>query len=403
MRSLRAGPAQLGATRSPPSRLVFLLALAAGAGCRALLLRRVSADASSPGRSPPRGASRRSRVCWTFVRLTDGLAIRRACRRGWSNTSRASCGLVVRDCRTRRRSPRVSCCRRCGNHGRQRGQLRASARRVDELPTSSAASAVRSRQGSWCCRWLEAARGIPAGRRRRRSLTRRTRSSTSIAVCARSLYAGLVLLVVVADPLRAPLTFLRSGETVQALLESRVRHRERRRHRRRPASCGWTTYYVLGGSAAATQRATSLGLIPLLLHPAPRRVAFIGMATGISASAAAGARVDDRRSSRSFRGRRGWPDVHFGKWNAGLLDRRDVRLVARRRPSLSGRHRRAVRRHRVGSVHSLARRPPAISTRVEMYRTVARARLRDGGLFCQWLPLYQLTREEFDDHRADRS
>ena len=31
----------------------------------------------------------------------------------------------------------------------------------------------------------------------------------------------------------------------------------------------------------------------------------------------------------------------------------------------------------------------------EMYDTVAR-RLAPGGLFCQWLPLYQLTREEFD-------
>ena len=31
----------------------------------------------------------------------------------------------------------------------------------------------------------------------------------------------------------------------------------------------------------------------------------------------------------------------------------------------------------------------------EMYDTVAR-RLAPGGVFCQWLPLYQLTREEFD-------
>ena len=32
---------------------------------------------------------------------------------------------------------------------------------------------------------------------------------------------------------------------------------------------------------------------------------------------------------------------------------------------------------------------------LEMYATVAR-RLAPGGLFCQWLPLYQLTREEFE-------
>src|SRR5262249_14408415 len=44
-------------------------------------------------------------------------------------------------------------------------------------------------------------------------------------------------------------------------------------------------YYVLGGTAGAANE-RRLGLLPLLIHPDPRRVAFIGVATGISASAA---------------------------------------------------------------------------------------------------------------------
>ena len=97
-------------------------------------------------------------------------------------------------------------------------------------------------------------------------------------------YAAL-LLIVVADPLRAPLVHLRSA----------------RRDPAHPQSKGHTgivtvveagddlqlrldNYYVLGSSAAATNERRQ-GLLPLLLHPDPHRVAFIGLATGITASA----------------------------------------------------------------------------------------------------------------------
>jgi spermidine synthase len=96
-------------------------------------------------------------------------------------------------------------------------------------------------------------------------------------------YAALLVLVI-ADPLRAPLVYLRSGkETLRALTEG---------------SSGVVTvvetgsdlqlrldnYYVLGGTTAATNQRRQ-GLLPLLLHPDPRRVAFVGLATGITASA----------------------------------------------------------------------------------------------------------------------
>ena len=52
------------------------------------------------------------------------------------------------------------------------------------------------------------------------------------------------------------------------------------------------TIYVLGRSAAAVGERRQ-GLLPLLLHPNPRRVAFIGLATGISASAAPALGIED--------------------------------------------------------------------------------------------------------------
>ncbi len=204
-------------------------------------------------------------------------------------------------------------------------------------------------------------------------------------------YAG-VLIAVAADPARAPLIHLNRGETLRAMAEG---------------ASGIVTvvdtgddlqlrldnYYVLGGSAAERNERRQ-GLLPLLLHPDPRRVAFIGMATGISASAATAAGVPATTVIEVV------PEVavaarqHFARWNGALLDRRDVRLVVD-----DGRRYLAASREAfdvivsdlfipwhagAGSLYSL-----------EMYRTVAR-RLGPGGLFCQWLPLYQLTREEFE-------
>jgi spermidine synthase len=204
-------------------------------------------------------------------------------------------------------------------------------------------------------------------------------------------YAGLVL-AVVADPLRAPLAFLSPGETVQALREtpsgivSVVDTGDDRQLR-------LDNYYVLGGSAAERNE-RRLGLIPLLLHPAPRRVAFIGMATGISASAAPALKVDDITVVEIVPEVAALARSHFGKWNAGLLDRRDVRLVVD-----DGRRYLAASDVRFDVIVSDLFVPWHATAgnlySVDMYRTAAR-RLADGGLFCQWLPLYQLTREEFE-------
>jgi len=204
--------------------------------------------------------------------------------------------------------------------------------------------------------------------------------------------AAALIAVALGDPRRAALVRLRPGETLRATAEG-------------PAGLVTVVdtgddlqlrldgYYVLGGSAAAEQERRQ-GLLPLLLHPAPRRVAFVGMATGISASAGPALGVERTTVVELV------PEVvtaaaaHFAPWNAGLAGRPDVHVVVD-----DGRRWLATTPARFDVVvadlfipwHAGA---GTLYTR-ETFAAAAR-RLAPGGLFCQWLPLYQLTHEEFD-------
>jgi spermidine synthase len=209
----------------------------------------------------------------------------------------------------------------------------------------------------------------------------------------RILAAAALLAIVVADPLRAPLTHLaNAGESVQATLEG-------------PSGIVSVVdtggdmqlrldgFYTLGGSASAANERRQ-GLLPLLLHPDPRRVIFLGLATGITASAAPALGVPDTTVVELV------PEVataarqHFRRWNDGLLQRPDVHLIVD-----DGRRHLAVTNARFDVIVSDLFIPWHAGTGAlyarEMYATAA-ARLAPGGLFCQWLPLYQLTRDEFD-------
>src|SRR5437773_1814380 len=152
-------------------------------------------------------------------------------------------------------------------------------------------------------------------------------------------------------------------------------------------------FYVLGGSAAATNERRQ-GLLPLLLHPAPRRAAFIGMATGITASAGAALGVDETTVIELVPEVARLAATEFATWNAQLLERPGVRLVVDdgRRYLVTTAERYDVV---VGDLFIPWHAGAGSLYAREMFETVA-GRLAPGGLFCQWLPLYQLTREEFD-------
>jgi spermidine synthase len=205
-------------------------------------------------------------------------------------------------------------------------------------------------------------------------------------------YAAL-LTIVVAHPLRAPPIYLRStGETLRTLSEGA--------HgivtvvdARNDLQMRLDNSYVLGSSAAATNERRQ-GLLPLLLHPDPRRVAFIGLATGITASAGPALGVPETTVVELVPEVAGAARTSFATWNGQLLERSDVRLVLD-----DGRRYLAASRDGFDVIVSDLFIPWHASAgnlyAREMYETVAR-RLAPGGVFCQWLPLYQLTRAEFD-------
>src|SRR5581483_7119916 len=118
-----------------------------------------------------------------------------------------------------------------------------------------------------------------------------------------------LLAVALLDPLRAPLVHLATGERIRRIAESAsgiVAVVDAGPDRQLRAD----DYYVLGGTAAARNERRQ-GLLPLLLHPAPRHALFVGRTTAVELlpDVVAAARAE------------------FAPWNAALLDRADVRVV----------------------------------------------------------------------------
>jgi len=148
--------------------------------------------------------------------------------------------------------------------------------------------------------------------------------------------------------------------------------------------------YVLGGLRGA-QLPRREGLVPLLLHGRPASALFIGLGTGGSAGAAAAVpeiRVDALEIIPEVVEMLPW----FDESNAGLA-RRMVREPERIRVlTVDGRHyvRATPRRYDlvVGDLFLPYRAGEgAMYTREHV--AAVRAVLSPGGLFCQWLPLYQ--------------
>jgi spermidine synthase len=151
-------------------------------------------------------------------------------------------------------------------------------------------------------------------------------------------------------------------------------------------------YYSLGGTDAAKWEAWQAHL-PLLLHPDPRSVFFLGMGTGITAGAALGHDVERVVVTEIV------PEVveaargHFAAHTNGLFDDRRVRVVAE-----DGRNYLRGTRERFDVAIADLFMPwkagvGSLYTR-EHYAS-ARARLTESGLYVQWLPLYQMSAREF--------
>ncbi|HZM14454.1 MAG TPA: hypothetical protein VFE28_00500 [Candidatus Krumholzibacteria bacterium] len=195
------------------------------------------------------------------------------------------------------------------------------------------------------------------------------------------------ILVAATSPWTLPVAHLAPGERilawragpagVSAVLEQ---HGDRR--------IKWNNTYSLGGSANAAQQ-TRLGYLPLLLHPAPRQTAFIGSATGITASAALRDPSAEKLTAIELSGQTmRLACEEFRPWNADLCAHPRARAVVE-----DGRMFFRATRDTfdvvVGDLFVPWRSGAAnLFTREHIHSV--KAHLRPGGIFAQWLPLFQL-------------
>ena len=152
-------------------------------------------------------------------------------------------------------------------------------------------------------------------------------------------------------------------------------------------------FYTLGGTGSLEQEQNQ-ALLPLMAHPNPRDVFFLGLGTGITAGTALRHPVERLRVCEIT------PDVitaaaaYFNEPSGGLFTdpRASVRACDARNHLLGTAERYDMIiadlfvpwRAGVGNLYS------------REHFEAARNRLTAGGRFVQWLPLYQVSRREFD-------
>ena len=141
------------------------------------------------------------------------------------------------------------------------------------------------------------------------------------------------------------------------------------------------------GSSATLRVDSRQALLPVLLHPAPRRALFLGLGTGITASSAAAMPGLDVDAVELL------PEViaasgEFTRAFAGGAPNEHLHLIAadaRRYVRASDRHYDVI----VSDNFHPARSGSGSLYTVEHFEAV-HSRLAPDGLFCQWLPLHQL-------------
>lgn len=153
-------------------------------------------------------------------------------------------------------------------------------------------------------------------------------------------------------------------------------------------------HYGFGSSRNSVLRDYRSGHLPLLLHGNPRDVVFLGMGTGQTAAAALA-----HEELRSITVVELIPEAvsaarYLEKTNRGLVGSPRVEIHvndARRFLRGSGRKFDVI----VSDLFVPWESHTGYLYTVEHYR-VGRASLNTGGLFCQWLPVYQLGPDEFE-------
>lgn len=152
--------------------------------------------------------------------------------------------------------------------------------------------------------------------------------------------------------------------------------------------------YTLGGSRAQFNQERQ-GLLPVLLHGHARQVGLLGVATGsTTAGAALGPDVAGVEAVELSAEVIGFARDHFRPFNRAIFARtnvtvrhEDARWVLAERPGAYD----VV----IGDLFLPWRTGEGRLFTAEQFAAARRA-LKPNGLFCQWLPLFQLTRPQFE-------
>ena len=151
-------------------------------------------------------------------------------------------------------------------------------------------------------------------------------------------------------------------------------------------------FYYLGGTAAR-ENEERMGHIPLLLHPFPKKVAFLGSATGITAGASMLHDVEKVTIVELI------PEVfnmakhYFSDYCHGLYYNPQIRVVLDdSRNLLLGEK---IQYDVIISDLYVPWHQGTGNLYTVEYFELIKKRLYPRGIFCQWLPLYQLSEKEF--------
>jgi spermidine synthase len=151
--------------------------------------------------------------------------------------------------------------------------------------------------------------------------------------------------------------------------------------------------YILGSSSGQNRNRRQTHL-PLLMHAQPQRVGFIGLATGITPGAALRhPTVESVVVAEISRGVVDAAQNFFSEFNDSITESSRVNLIVE-----DGRMVVAASPDQfdllIGDLFLPWGAGASRLFSIEHFRA-ARSSLRGGGLFCQWLPLYQLTEQQF--------
>jgi len=154
-------------------------------------------------------------------------------------------------------------------------------------------------------------------------------------------------------------------------------------------------HYGLGGTAAAALEKDQTTL-PLLLHPSAKSIFFLGIGTGITAGEAVSV---DHGLERIVACELA-PEVvnaarsHFSEFTSGLFHDPRATVVTD-----DGRHYLAATKEQFDIIDAdlfvIYNKGAGDLYTLEHFQSAAR-RLKPGGIFVQWIPLYQLTQPEFN-------